>query len=275
MPPNSCAQRLPAGGVDVRLGLRAERVSRDNGVVQAVLSSGSTVTGDEILVAVGRRPRTDDLGLESVGLRPGTFVEVDDHLRVPGLPWLCVIGDANGRALFTHMGKYQAHVLSEVLAGHRTAWIGHLDGAPRVVFTDPQIAAVGPTLQQAIDAGLVARAYDVNTSGTAGARFQGQGVPGTSRIVVDERRGVIAGATFVGAEVAEWLHAATVAVVGEVPIERLWQAVPAFPTRSEIWLKLLEQREAAVPGRSQNRFGEELAHFHGAERRKTASDGSV
>ena len=95
-----------------------------------------------------------------------------------------------------------------------------------------------------------ARAYDVPSSGTAGAAFHGTDTPGTARIVVDEQRGVIVGATFTGTDVAEWLHAATIAIVAKTPVELLWQAVPAFPTRSEIWLKLLERREAALPARS-------------------------
>jgi pyruvate/2-oxoglutarate dehydrogenase complex dihydrolipoamide dehydrogenase (E3) component len=237
---------LTGRGVDIRLGVRAERVSRDDGVVRVVISDGTTVEGDEIFVAVGRRPLTDDLGLETVGLEPGKFIEVDDHLRVPGVPWLHAIGDANGRSLLTHVGKHQAHVLSEILDGLRTGGIGEDTGVPRVIFTEPQVAAVGLSLQGAIDRGLRARAYDVPTSGTAGASFHGRNTPGTSRIVVDERRGVIVGATFTGTDVAEWLHAATIAIVGQVPIERLWDAIPAFPTRSEIWLKLLERRETEL-----------------------------
>jgi dihydrolipoamide dehydrogenase len=115
-----------------------------------------------------------------------------------------------------------------------------------VVFSEPQVAAVGLTLQSALDGGLGARAYDVASSATAGASFYGRGTPGTARIVVDEARGVIVGATFTGSDVAEWLHAATIAIVGETPIALLWEAVPAFPTRSEIWLKLLERRETCV-----------------------------
>jgi dihydrolipoamide dehydrogenase len=113
-----------------------------------------------------------------------------------------------------------------------------------VIFTEPQVAAVGPSLQAALDQGIPARAYDVPTSGTAGASFHGRSTPGTSRIVVDERSGVIVGATFTGTDVAEWLHAATIAIVSRTPIEHLWDAIPAFPTRSEVWLKLLERREA-------------------------------
>ena len=114
------------------------------------------------------------------------------------------------------------------------------------MFTEPQVAAVGLTLQAAIDAGLDVLAYDMPSSGTAGASFYGRGTDGASRLVVDEEHGVIVGATFTGADVADWLHAATIAIVGRVPIEVLWSAVPAFPSRSEVWLKLLEQRETQL-----------------------------
>jgi len=240
-------QALAGRGVEVRTGVRAAAVRRDGQAVTATLSDGREVRGEEILVAVGRRPLTGDLGLETVGLRPGAVIEVDDRLAVPGLPWLYAIGDVNGRSLLTHMGKYQAHVLSEILDGHAATVSGDDASAPRVIFTDPQVAAVGLTLQAALDRGVAARAYDVPSSGTAGAAFHGNGTPGTARIVVDERRGVLVGATFTGTEVADWLQAATIAIVSKTPVELLWQAVPAFPTRSEIWLKLLERREAELP----------------------------
>jgi pyruvate/2-oxoglutarate dehydrogenase complex dihydrolipoamide dehydrogenase (E3) component len=242
---------LSERGVDIRLGVRAERVERKHGVVHVLLSDGASVEGDEILVAAGRRPLTSELGLETVGLAPGKFIHVDDRLRVPGLPWLYAIGDVNGRSLLTHAGKHQAHLVSEIIDGIDHVGSGDDAGAPRVIFTEPQIAAVGLTLQRALERGLHARAYDVPSSGTAGASFHGRNTPGTSRIVVDEKGGVIVGATFTGSDVAEWLHAATIAIVGRVPIERLWDAVPAFPTRSEIWLKLLEQREAELAAESE------------------------
>ena len=250
-------QALSRRGVDIRLGVRAERVSRDDGLVRVELGDDLTVDSDEILVAVGRRPLTDELGLETVGLEPGKFVEVDDRLQVPGIPWLYAIGDANGRSLLTHTGKHQAHVASEVIDGRGYAGIGEGTAVPRVIFTEPQIAAVGLTLEDAIKAGLDARAYDVPTSGTAGASFYGRNTPGTSRIVVDEARGLLVGATFTGSDVADWLHAATIATVGQIPIERLWDAIPAFPARSEIWLKLLERRESELA--AEQRTGDTLA----------------
>ena len=240
-------QALTGHGVDVRTGVRAMTVRRDGLDVTGTLSDGREIQGEEILVAVGRRPRTQDLGLETVGLRTGQPIEVGERLAVPGLPWLYAIGDVNGRSLLTHMGKYQAHVLSQILDGHAAAVSGDDACAPRVIFTDPQVAAAGLTLQAATDRGVDARAYDVPSSGTAGAAFHGINTPGTARIVVDEQRGVIVGATFTGAEVADWLQAATIAIVSKTPVELLWQAVPAFPTRSEIWLKLLERREADLP----------------------------
>jgi pyruvate/2-oxoglutarate dehydrogenase complex dihydrolipoamide dehydrogenase (E3) component len=239
-------EALVERGVDVRVAVEAQAVRRDGARVTVDLSDGGRVEADEILVAVGRRPRTDDLGLETVGLESGKPVAVDDTLRVPGLPWLFAIGDVNERSLLTHSGKYQAHVASEVIDGGQVRATRDDGGAPRVVFTDPQVAAVGLTLEAAKDQGLNAHAYDVPSSATAGASFYGRNTPGTSRLVVDEDRGVIVGATFTGTDVAEWLHAATIALVGEIPVERLWEAVPAFPTRSEIWLNLLEKRETEL-----------------------------
>jgi pyruvate/2-oxoglutarate dehydrogenase complex dihydrolipoamide dehydrogenase (E3) component len=194
----------------------------------------------EILAAVGRRHVTDDLGLPAIGLDPdGEPIEVGDDLRVAGHDWLYVVGDANGRALLTHEGKYQARAAADVICGRDANVRGGLP--PRVTFTEPQVAAVGHTLQSAEDAGLRVRAVDVSTQGTAAGSFHGKGCDGTSRIVVDEDRRVIVGATFVGPDVAEWLHAATIAVVAEVPLDVLWHAVPAFPTRSEVWLNLLKR----------------------------------
>ncbi len=195
-------EALVEAGVDVRVEVHVTSVNRDErGLVHALLDDGSDIVGDEILVAAGRRPLTDDLGLESVGLEPGEHIPVDG-LQVPGHPWLYAIGDVNGRSLLTHMGKYQAHVLSEILTGHSVSSAS--DDAPitRVVFTEPQVAAAGLTLRAALDLGLDARAYDVPSSGTAGASFYGRDTVGTSRIVIDEERGVIVGATFTGADVA-------------------------------------------------------------------------
>ena len=229
-------------GVEVHIGVEAERVEAGGPGMIAELSNDSRVEGSEILIAVGRVPHTRNLGLESAGVEPGEhgFLETDDRLRVGGRDWLYAIGDVNGRALFTHMGKYQAWVAAENLLGREVEAVAEGIGSPRVTFTDPQVAAVGKTLGQAREAGLDARAVDVPTDGSAGASFQGKGTGGTSRIVVDEERRTIVGATFTGFETADFLQAATVAIVGEVPLDRLRHAIAPYPSRSEIWLKLLE-----------------------------------
>jgi dihydrolipoamide dehydrogenase len=231
---------LRHAGVELVLGAQASAVRRGSERVRMRLAEGRELTGEELLVAVGRRPRTERLGLESVGLESGGYVEVDERMRVPGRGWLYAVGDVNGRSLLTHMGKYQARVAAETILGRDAAVRGEGALAPRAIFTEPQVAAVGHTLASAREAGLDARALDVDLQANAGSSFVGHGAQGRARIVVDQRKGTIVGATFVGVEVAESLHAATVAIVGEVPLQRLWHAVPCFPTRSELWLGLLE-----------------------------------
>ncbi len=236
------AESLRGQGVEVRVGRRATAAGRDGatGEFALTLDSGEVLHSDELLVAVGRHPHTDDLGLETVSLEPGATISVDDQMRVPGRDWLFAIGDVNGRALLTHVAKYQARVAAATIMNRRAraVWDGLL--SPRVVFTEPQVAAVGQTLEAALEAGIAARAVDASVGRTPGASFVGKGAPSTARIVVDEHRRVLVGATFTGPEIAESLHAATVAIVGEVPLERLIHAMPPFPTRSEMWLRLLD-----------------------------------
>jgi pyruvate/2-oxoglutarate dehydrogenase complex dihydrolipoamide dehydrogenase (E3) component len=233
-------------GVDVRTGALVEKVTAGGPGVIAELSGGGTVEAEEILVAVGRVPHTAELGLASAGVKPGEhgFLETDDRLRVGGREWLYAIGDVNGRALFTHIGKYQAWVAAENLLGRKVEAVAEGIGSPRVTFTDPQVAAVGKTLEQAREAGIDARAVDVPTDGSPGASFQGKDTGGSSRIVVDQATETIVGATFTGYDTADFLQAATIAIVAAVPLSRLRHAVAAYPTRSEIWLKLLEKFEA-------------------------------
>ena len=237
---------LAEHGVTIFSGVRATAVARPQpgGEVTLTLDDERELIGDELLVAVGRRPASGSIGLESVGLEAGEYVPVDDRMRVRGHDWLYAIGDVNGCALLTHMGKYEARIASLVIDGDETARVTQSGPrSPRVIFTDPQVAAIGLTEALAREAGIDVRTVSVASSGTAGASFVGRSTAGTSQLVIDSARGVIVGATFVGFEVADWLHAATIAVVGEVPLERLWDCVPAFPTRSEVWLRLLEAYE--------------------------------
>jgi dihydrolipoamide dehydrogenase len=232
-------------GVDVRTGAVLAKVAEDGSGIAAEIEGGGMIAAERILVAVGRVPHTAELGLGSAGVETDEhgFLETDSRLRVGGRQWLYAIGDVNGRALLTHVGKYQAWVAVENLLGREAERAAEALGPPRVTFTDPQVAAVGKTLAQAREAGLDARAVDVATDRTAGASFQGKGTGGTSRLVVDQSTETIVGATFTGFETADFLHAATIAIVGEVPIPRLRHAIPVFPARSEVWLKLLERYE--------------------------------
>jgi dihydrolipoamide dehydrogenase len=231
-------------GIRVITGLAMTEVRRDDsGAVVATLSDGSTVSGDEILVAVGRRPHTMDLGLETVGLEPGRYVEVDDQLRATAVSggWLYAVGDVNGLALLTHMGKYQARIVGDVIGGKDARDVASHDIVPRVTFCDPQVCAVGLTEEQARQRYDDIRTVRVGTGDVAGAYTQGNGITGTSFLIVDAARDVIVGATFTGPLIAELLHSATIAIAGEVPMSRLWHAVPSFPTISEVWLRLLEE----------------------------------
>jgi dihydrolipoamide dehydrogenase len=233
------ADAFAAEGITVRTGARVEAVWRDtDGSVTARLSDGREVTGDEILVAVGRRPATADVGLDTVGLEPGEPVRVDARLLVAGRDWLYAVGDCNGRSLLTHMGKYQARIAADVIGG-KPGEVGEV--TPRVTFTDPQVCAVGLTEAAAREAGHDVRCLEVPTGSVSGAYTMATDYAGTSKLVVDDRRGVLLGATFTGPGVQELLHSATVAIVGELTLDQLWHAVPSFPTVSEVWLRLLEE----------------------------------
>ncbi|MFK4762922.1 dihydrolipoyl dehydrogenase family protein [Microbacterium sp. ZW T5_45] len=246
------ADGLKELGVDVRLDTGTTSVSRDGDGVRIELSDGATVTASEVLVATGRSPRSGDIGLDVVGLEPGRWIETDDTLRVPGVDWLYAVGDVNGRVLLTHQGKYQARAAGDVIAARALGgdvddapWGRHVASAdraaaPQVTFSFPEVASVGLTEKQATDAGHSVKVIDYDLGWVAGASLYEDGFSGQARLVIDTERDVVLGATFVGPEVAELVQTATVAIVGEVPISRLWHAVPAYPTISEIWLRLLE-----------------------------------
>ncbi|GAA4964720.1 NAD(P)/FAD-dependent oxidoreductase [Kineococcus glutinatus] len=247
---------LAADGVDVRTGTSPERVAQRGGQVVVTLPGGEEVVADRLLVATGRRAAVDTLALETVGLPGDGPLEVDDSGRVLAVPggWLYAAGDVTGRAPLTHQGKYAARAAGDAIAARAAgdlgdqvpAWSRYAASAdaaavPQVVFTDPEVASVGLTGREAGERGLDVRVVDVELGAVAGASLVADGYTGRARLVVDETRRVVVGATFVGQGVAELLHSATVAVVGEVPLERLWHAVPSYPTLSEVWLRLLEE----------------------------------
>ncbi|MDT0183079.1 NAD(P)/FAD-dependent oxidoreductase [Microbacterium sp. ARD31] len=246
-------------GVDVRLGVEVVAARRDGGSAVVTLDDGSEVTADQVLVATGRTPRTSDLGLETVGLEPGAWLDVDDTLRVRGSDWLYGVGDVTHRALLTHQGKYQARAAGDVIAARAKGgtvddgpWGAHVatadhDAVPQVTFTDPEVASVGMTSDAAREAGIDVQVIDYDLADIAGASTHADAYTGRVRAVVDREREVLVGVTFVGPDVAEMLHAATIAVVGEVPLSRLWHAVPSYPTLSEVWLRILEEYGRPTP----------------------------
>ena len=244
------ARGLRAAGVEIRLGSKVEKARREGGEVVLGCTDGEA-RGDEVLVAVGRAARTGDIGLDSVGLQPGKYLDVDETLRVDGVPWLYGVGDVNRRRQLTHMGKYQARQAGaaivarakgeEVDTSDWSPFVATADdyATPSVVFTMPQVASVGRTAAEAEKAGLRHRVVEIPLT-VAGSSLFADDYEGTAIAVVDTDREVLVGMTFVGPAVAELLQAATIAVVGEVPLRRLWHAVPAYPTVNEIWLRLLE-----------------------------------
>lgn len=265
------ADDLRAAGVRLLFGAQATGARRDDGGVHLDVAATSgephpdagVLHVSEVLVATGRRPRTAHLGLETVGLTPGEPLRVDDALQVEGVDgWLFAAGDVTGRTATTHQGKYDARVVGDVIAarfhpggdeadagpvvesaaGPWSRYRATADAAavPQVVFARPEVAWVGRTEAQARRDGLDVRVLRYDLADVAGASVASADYAGTAQLVVDDARGVVVGATFVGPDAAEMLHAATIAVVGEVPLDRLWHAVPSYPTVSEVWLRLLE-----------------------------------
>jgi len=234
------------------------RVERSDDSI-SVWVNGDPIMAEELLVATGRVPRSSDVGLDTVGLTPGDWLDVDDTLLVKGFDWLYGVGDINHRALLTHQGKYQARAAGDVIAVRAhggtvddAPWGTHVATAdhaavPQVTFSEPEVASVGLTSQAARAAGHDIRVVDYNLGWVAGASLHADGYEGQARMVVDEKRGVILGVTFVGQDVSELVHAATIAIVGEIPLARLWHAVAAYPTINEIWLRLLETYGRPTP----------------------------
>jgi pyruvate/2-oxoglutarate dehydrogenase complex dihydrolipoamide dehydrogenase (E3) component len=266
------AAALRESGVAVRLrtspvAVRRDRVNNSGvghvhgGEVTVTLSHGDTVAADEILVATGRTPNTAGIGLETVGLQlgPGAPVSVDDHLTVTGVAggWLYAIGDLTGRALLTHMGKYQARIAGSVIAARAAGqplddrpYSAHTDvvddgRVPQVIFTDPEVGAVGLTETEARERGPDVEVVEYDLAQLAGTYVLRETYVGRAKLVLDRSSDLVVGATFVGTGIAELTHPATMAVVGKVPVPVLWHVVPSYPTASEAWLRLLESLNAA------------------------------
>jgi dihydrolipoamide dehydrogenase len=248
---DAVAKGLRGLGVDIRKAAPT-RVERSEEGFAVYLGDDDVIIAEQVLVATGRVPRTSDIGIEVAGLKPGDWIEVDDTLRAVGSDWLYATGDVNHRALLTHQGKYQARAAGDVIVARAlgthvddSPWGVHVATAdhaavPQVTFGEPEVASAGLTSEAARKAGYDIRVVDYNLGWVAGSSLQADDYEGMARMIVDEKRRVILGVTFVGQDVSELIQAATIAIVGEVPLERLWHAVPAYPTMNEVWLRLLE-----------------------------------
>ncbi|TLM74952.1 NAD(P)/FAD-dependent oxidoreductase [Pseudarthrobacter sp. NamB4] len=256
------AAGLRADGVEIRLNTETRSIcGNDDDTFAVQLGDGTFITANKVLVATGRHPALDGLGLEGIGFEPDQHGQLDLSTDSSGLvqetpgdePWLYAVGDAAGKNLLTHQGKYEARATGDAiaarakgeLAGTPEVWSRYAQTAnqhavPNVVFTDPELATVGRTLEAARDDGYNASSVELPIQ-VAGSSLHAENYEGWAQLVVDEDRQVLLGATFAGPDVSELLHAATIAVVGEVPLARLWHAVPSYPTISEVWLRLLEK----------------------------------
>jgi dihydrolipoamide dehydrogenase len=260
------AEQFAERGIKVLVDAKIESVERPgvcdtgtgriHGGPATVTVGGSTFEVDEIVVAAGRSPVTADLGLETIGVDVSNsdgYLSVDDHMTAVGGPdWLYAVGDVNGRALLTHMGKYHGRITGDVIAaraegrpieGSRFRDVADPDAVPAVVFSQPQVASVGATEAAARERGIDVQALEYSIGSVAGASVLRDGYSGKAKLVVDRATDTLVGATFLGPDVAELLHAATIAIVGKVTLETLWHAVTSYRTVSEIWLRLLEARD--------------------------------
>jgi pyruvate/2-oxoglutarate dehydrogenase complex dihydrolipoamide dehydrogenase (E3) component len=263
-------QQFDKVGITVHVATPLDRVDRPgaadtgyghiHGGPATVTAGGASFEVDEIVVAAGRTPTSADIGLEAVGVDVSGshgFITTDDHMEVAagtvvgGPGWLYAIGDICGRALLTHMGKYQGRVAGDVIAaraegrsldGARYRDLADHDMVPAVVFAEPQVASVGLTEAAAREKGFDVETLEYDLGSVSGAVLRRDGYTGRAKLVVDHATDTLLGATFVGPDVAELLHAATTAIVGKVTLETLWHVVPSYPTVSEVWLRLLESR---------------------------------
>ncbi len=261
-------------GITVLTGVETQGVTRasasDTGIGHihggpvTISAGGDTLEVDEVVVAAGRGANSAELGLDQFGIDTAAtrgFVSTDDHLSVVGhagsgaAEWLYAVGDVTGRALLTHMGKYQARIAGAVIGaraeGRPVTGSHYIDRAdagavPGVIFTDPQVATVGMTEAQAREQGIEVEALEYDLAALAGSSLLRDDYVGRAKLVVDSASDTLVGATFVGSDVQELLHSATTAIIAKVTLEDLWHAVPSYPTVSEVWLRLLEQRPVSA-----------------------------
>jgi pyruvate/2-oxoglutarate dehydrogenase complex dihydrolipoamide dehydrogenase (E3) component len=234
-------EALRGDGVSVHLGGEATSVSASGGR-RTVQFGDEQVSAVELIVAVGRRPRVDGLALDKVGIKPGRRgIEVDERCRAADGMW--AIGDVTGVMPFTHVAKYQGRIVCRDIAGDSVS--ADYTGVPRVVFSDPEVAAVGLTEEQARSEGVELASVHLKLGEAIARPYTYEKNPrGELQILADKRRSVLVGAWGVGPLASEWIHFAALAIKAQVPVAVLKDTVPQFPTYAEAYQSALEQLEA-------------------------------
>jgi pyruvate/2-oxoglutarate dehydrogenase complex dihydrolipoamide dehydrogenase (E3) component len=234
------ADVLRADGMDVRVGCQVEALRREGADTVVELDDGTKVPTDVVVLGAGRRPRGGELGLDDLGvdLGEGGGLAVDEQGRVTD-DGLWAVGDVTGVALFTHVAKYQGRIVADTILGRpRTA---DYRGIPRVVFADPEIAAVGLSRDQAEEQGIDVATAEVDLPKALARPWTYETDPsGTLGLVADRGRGLLVGAWAVAPLAGEWIHQAALAIRARIPLETLLDTVAQFPTYSEAYLTALE-----------------------------------
>ena len=241
---------LRGSGVDVRLGVSVTGLAATAGrQARALLSDGTAVEAARVILAVGRAPATDGLGLAAIGVRPGEggALRVDDHCRVEGQEHVWAAGDVTGIAPYTHGANYQARVVTEnLLGGSRAA---DYRAIPRIVYTEPPLASVGLTEAQAREAGTDVLTATADVAQMARAATDGaadRAAAGRLVLTADRARGVLIGAAAVGPRADDWICEAAVAIRARVPLEVLADVVHPFPTYAQSYEVPLRELARAV-----------------------------
>jgi pyruvate/2-oxoglutarate dehydrogenase complex dihydrolipoamide dehydrogenase (E3) component len=234
-------EALQADGIDIRTSVHAQRVALQDGRRVVFLDDGTQLSGEQVIIAVGRRPSADDIGLETIGVQSAPHgIPVDAHCRVADRVWAA--GDCTGIMQFTHVAKYQARVAMADMFG--TPVDADYRAIPRVIFTDPETAAVGLTEAQAREAGHDVAAARISLPGAIARPYTYEQDPrGELGVVVDRGRRVMLGAWAVAPLASEWIHQAVLAIKAEITVDVLLQTVAQFPSYSEAYLSALQQLE--------------------------------
>ncbi|HEY3775550.1 MAG TPA: NAD(P)/FAD-dependent oxidoreductase [Solirubrobacteraceae bacterium] len=237
------AETLQRDGIAVRAGVQVQRVSVDANEKVVSLNDGGELRGEVFILAVGRRPRGRNIGLETIGVEPTRrgAVPVDAHCRVTDGVWAC--GDCTGQALFTHVAKYQARIAMADMEKRSPPTPADYRAIPRVIFTDPEVAAVGLTESQAREQGLDVEVahLDLPSGGVARTYTYEQNPRGEMALIADRAAGVLVGAWAVAPQAGEWIHEAVLAIRARVPLDVLLDTVPQFPSFSEGYLLALQK----------------------------------